>query len=264
MGGAKRGMGGPMGYGGDKLEGVGVGSEDTPGRMWRGRGGGKDMGGTRGSPPYVSPPPSPTVGAPPAPLFPLGVPPASSPTPEPLAEALLQLQFDDGVGGSGPPPSTTTTTTTTQCALGGGIPDPGGSPLDLGALLGDPPFDTIDAAELQRLLGPPETPPGGIGAGGGFGELLSLPTNFGDPPSSTAATFGPSPPMLLSYPEAITRLVQCQTPGGSGGGGPPVGPPQDLGGPLHPPGAPPQPTEDSLPSLGDLDFSAFLSQFPSS
>eukprot|EP00076_Gallus_gallus_P035508 XP_025001046.1 transcription factor p65 isoform X1 [Gallus gallus] len=215
-------------------------------------------------PPAPQQPPS-MVGAPPAPLFPLGVPPASSPTPEPLAEALLQLQFDDGVGGSGPPPSTTTTTTTTtQCALGGGIPDPGGSPLDLGALLGDPPFDTIDAAELQRLLGPPETPPGGIGAGGGFGELLSLPTNFGDPPSSTAATFGPSPPMLLSYPEAITRLVQCQTPGGSGGGGPPVGPPQDLGGPLHPPGAPPQPTEDSLPSLGDLDFSAFLSQFPSS
>ncbi|XP_040399640.1 LOW QUALITY PROTEIN: transcription factor p65-like, partial [Cygnus olor] len=200
------------------------------------------------------PPPSmalPPLGAAPAPLFPFGVPPPAA-APEPLAEALLQLQFDEG--GPGPPPAPGAE------MGGGGGPDPGGAPppLDLGALLDDPPFGTIDAAELQRLLGPPEPPPGtgAAAGGGGFGELPPLPAGFGDPPSVGG---GAPPAMLLSYPEAITRLVQSQPPPAPPGGGPPpriAPPPPDLGGP-------PPPAEDSLPSLGDLDFSAFLSQFPS-
>ncbi|XP_030331239.1 LOW QUALITY PROTEIN: transcription factor p65 [Strigops habroptila] len=173
------------------------------------------------------PPPPPCFGAPGGVLG--GAPP---PAAEPLAEALLQLQ----VAEEGPPPD-----------VGGGSSGGGVSPppsLDLGVLLGDPqfpPLETINAAEVQRLLGPPEPPP----------------PLFGDPPLPLGgADGGGAPPMLMSYPEAIARLVQ----GGDGpGGGGPVwwGAPPDLGVGGGDP-------EDSLPSLGDLDFSAFLSQFPSS
>lgn len=169
----------------------------------------------------------------------MGGPP---PEPEPLAEALLQLQFEEG-----PPPG------------GGGSGGGAAPPLDIGALLGDPPFpplDTINAADVQRLLGPPD-PPTTFGEpppdfGGGASDFGGAPQDFG------------GPPMLMSYPEAIARLVQSQPPGGGPeigggpqlGGGPELGGTPDLGGGGGP--------EDSLPSLGDLDFSAFLSQFPSS
>lgn len=152
----------------------------------------------------------------------LGVP--APPEAEPLAEALLHLQFEEG---------------SPQIGAGGGSPAP---PLELGALLGDPPFPplgTINASEVQRLLGPPEGPPD---FGGGCSD-------FGGP----SPDFGGAPPMLMSYPESIARLVQSQPPGGTpeiGVGTPELG---GLGGP-----------EDSLPSLGELDFSTFLSQFPSS
>lgn len=150
------------------------------------------------------------------------------PEPEPLAEALLQLQFEEG-----------------SPQIGGGSTVP---PLDLGALLGDtpiPPLDTINASEVQRLLGPPEPPPD---FGGGVSELP--PPDFG------------GPPMLMSYPEAIARLVQSQPPGGPPemGLGAELGGVPELGGLGGLGGGP----EDSLPSLGDLDFSTFLSQFPSS
>uniref|UniRef100_A0A674H6B7 Uncharacterized protein n=1 Tax=Taeniopygia guttata TaxID=59729 RepID=A0A674H6B7_TAEGU len=104
-------------------------------------------------------------------------------------------------------------------------------PLDFGALLGggDSPFPALDAINASELPPPPP--------------------DFG------------GPPMLMSYPEAIARLVQSQPPGappemGLGaelGGGPELGALGGLGGP-----------EESLPSLGELDFSTFLSQFPSS
>ncbi|XP_069738472.1 transcription factor p65 isoform X2 [Phaenicophaeus curvirostris] len=182
----------------------------------------------------------------------LGVPPP--PESEPLTRALLQLQVDEK-GGGGP-----------QNQRGGGGAGPHPPPFDLGGLLGDPqfpPLDTIDADDVQRLLGSPDPP-------SRFGDP---PSTFGDPPSHFG---GPPPslggaPMLLSYPEAIARLVQR-----AGGGDPQTGStgrtggsPQfggaggegegglDLGGLGG--GGP----EDSLPSLGDLDFSTFLSQFPS-
>lgn len=127
------------------------------------------------------------------------------PEPEPLAEALLQLQFEEGspqmVGGV----STTGTT-----------PTP--SSLDLGALLGDPslpPLDTINPSEVQRLLEPPEPPPDFVGS------VPDLPPDFG------------APPMLMSYPEAIARLVQSQPPGGTpelGLGAAQLGGGSDMGG----------------------------------
>ncbi|XP_077645749.1 LOW QUALITY PROTEIN: transcription factor p65 [Lonchura striata] len=136
--------------------------------------------------------------------------------------------------------------------LGGPAP-PEPEPLAEALLqLGDSPFpalDPLNACEVQRLLGPPEPPrasgtPPRIGAG--VPEPPPPPPDFG------------GPPMLMSYPEAIARLVQSQPPGappemGLGAelaGGPELG---GLGGP-----------EESLPSLGELDLSTFLSQFPSS
>ncbi|XP_056366197.1 transcription factor p65 isoform X1 [Oenanthe melanoleuca] len=157
-----------------------------------------------------------------APPFSFGVPGgllgvAAPPEPEPLAEALLQLQFEEG-----PPPP----------------------PLELGALLGDPPvpippLDAITPSDVQRLLGPPEPP----SPGPDFG---AAPPDLGGPPT------------LLSYPEAIARLVQSQSPGGPPE--PALGGMGAMGG-MGAVGAGP---EDSLPSLGELDLSAFLSQFPSS
>ncbi|XP_041343592.1 transcription factor p65-like [Pyrgilauda ruficollis] len=132
---------------------------------------------------------------------------------------------------------------------GGGV----APPLDFGALLGDspfPPLDPINASEVQRLLGPPEPPPSfgdpSSDFGGGVSEPPPHPPDFG------------GPPMLMSYPEAIARLVQSQPPGAPPemGLGAELGAPPELGGLGGP--------EDSLPSLGELDFSAFLSQFPSS
>ncbi|XP_069665513.1 transcription factor p65 [Haliaeetus albicilla] len=157
--------------------------------------------------PPPAPQPPPSMALPSAPSFSfggsgglLGAPP---PEPEPLAEALLQLQFEEG-----PPP--------------GGAGSGGGAapPLDIGALLGDPPFpplDTINAADVQRLLGPPDPPPA-FGEpppdfGGGASDFGGAPQDFG------------GPPMLMSYPEAIARLVQSQPPGGGAeiGGGPQLG-----------------------------------------
>ncbi|XP_068779748.1 transcription factor p65 [Struthio camelus] len=200
------------------------------------------------------PPPAPA--APPvAPAFAFGVPPApatvtaaggpavlggkgallGAPEAEHLSEALLQLQFEDGGGGGGG---------------GGGGPPPAldlpPSPLDLGALLADGPFpalDTINAADFQRLLAAPADPPPpppGPDFGGGFGA----------PPGAGGFE---APPTLLAYPEAIARLVQGQRP-----------PLADPAEPPRPPGSPPAPPDEPLPSLGDLDFTAFLSQFPSS
>ncbi|XP_059728274.1 transcription factor p65 [Haemorhous mexicanus] len=182
------------------------------------------------------PPPAPQNPPSAAPSFSFGGPGGllggpAPPEAEPLSEALLQLQFEEGspqIGGGS----------------GGVAP-----PLDFGALLGDspfPPLDAINASEVQRLLGPPEPPPS-FGDpppdfGGGVPELPAPPQDFGGPP----------PPMLMSYPEAIARLVQSQPPGAP----PEMGLGAELGG-LG--GA-----EDSLPSLGELDFSTFLSQFPSS
>ncbi|OWK50979.1 Transcription factor p65 [Lonchura striata] len=186
------------------------------------------------------PPPAPQNPPSAAPSFSFGGPGGllggpAPPEPEPLAEALLQLQFEEGspqLGGSGTAP-----------------------PLDLGALLGggDSPFpalDPLNACEVQRLLGPPEPPPSFGDPSPDFGAGVPEPP---PPPPD----FG-GPPMLMSYPEAIARLVQSQPPGappemGLGAelaGGPELG---GLGGP-----------EESLPSLGELDLSTFLSQFPSS
>ncbi|XP_032939479.1 transcription factor p65 [Catharus ustulatus] len=186
------------------------------------------------------PPPAPQNPPSVAPSFSFGGPGGllgAPPEPEPLAEALLQLQFEEG---------------SPQLGGGGGS----GPPLDLGAFLGDPPIpplDTITPSEVQRLLGPPEPPPS-------FGDPSP---DFGGPGSDLGAPppdFG-GPPMLMSYPEAIARLVQSQSqsqpPPPEMGLGAELGAPPELGG-LG--GGP----EDSLPSLGDLDFSAFLSQFPSS
>ncbi|XP_061210906.1 transcription factor p65-like isoform X1 [Neopsephotus bourkii] len=191
--------------------------------------------------PCPAPQPPPSMAPPPCFGVPGGVlgdaAPPAPPAAEPLAEALLQLQ----VAEEGP------------------IPDAGGSPLDLGVLLGDPhfpPLETINAAEVQRLLGPPDPPTplfgdpplplgGGRGDGGGGGVTAPPPP--------------PNPPMLMSYPEAIARLVQGGDGVGGGGGVEDVGGGcPDLGGGV---GGDP---EDSLPSLGDLDFSALLSHFPSS
>ncbi|XP_071275895.1 transcription factor p65 isoform X3 [Agelaius tricolor] len=169
----------------------------------------------------------------------LGAPPP--PEAEPLSEALLQLQFEEGSPQIPQIP---------QIGGGGGSSSVTPPQLDFGALLGDspfPPLDPLNPSELQRLLGPPELPP-----------------NFGDPspdfvggvselPPPPAQDFGGGPPMLMSYPEAIARLVQSQAPPAPGAP-PEMGLGAELGG-----GG-----EDSLPSLGELDFSAFLSQFPSS
>ncbi|XP_057269908.1 transcription factor p65 [Pezoporus wallicus] len=184
-------------------------------------------------------------------------PPPAPPPPaaEPLAEALLQLQV----------------------AEEGSIPDAGGavSPLDLGVLLGDPqfpPLETINAAEVQRLLGPPDpTPPP-------FGDP---PLPFGGADGGGGGVPAPPPAMLMSYPEAIARLVQGGDGAGGGsnfggagsqfgvggsqfgGGGVEVMGGADVGGGCPDLGGGTDP-EDSLPSLGDLDFSALLSHFPSS
>ncbi|RMB90491.1 hypothetical protein DUI87_33092 [Hirundo rustica rustica] len=174
----------------------------------------------------------------PAPSFSFGVPGGilggpAPPEAEPLSEALLQLQFEEG-----------------SPHIGGAAAAP---PLDLGALLGDapiPPLDAINPSEVQRLLGPPELPPD---FGAGVSEPPPPPQDFG------------GPPMLMSYPEAIARLVQSQPPGAPPemGLGDELGGVPELGG-LGGLGALGGGPEDSLPSLGDLDFSAFLSQFPSS
>ncbi|KAM6325954.1 transcription factor p65 isoform 3-T3 [Alca torda] len=162
------------------------------------------------------PSPPPSMALPPAPSFSFGGPGgllgAPPPEAEPLAEALLQLQFEEGA-----PP-----------AGGGGNGAGGAPPLDFGALLGDPPFsplDTINAADVQRLLGPPE-PPSAFGDpppdfGGGAPDFGGAPQDFG------------APPMLMSYPEAIARLVQSQPLGGApeiGGGGPVSGGCSPVGG----------------------------------
>ncbi|KAM6995808.1 LOW QUALITY PROTEIN: transcription factor p65 [Passerculus sandwichensis] len=137
--------------------------------------------------------------------------------------------------------------------------------FSFGGLLGAPPpprgraFVGGAAAATPRSSSacwdPPSPPPSGFGDpspddfGAGVSEL---------PPP--AQDFAGGPPMLLSYPEAIARLVQGAPPemglGAELGAGPQqrAGPGAGLGG-----GG-----EDSLPSLGELDFSAFLSQFPSS
>ncbi|XP_066064299.1 LOW QUALITY PROTEIN: transcription factor p65 [Chamaea fasciata] len=183
------------------------------------------------------PPPAPQNPPSVAPSFSFGGPGGllggpAPPEPEPLAEALLQLQFEEG---------------SPQIGGGGAAP-----PLDLGAFLGDaaiPPLDTINASEVQRLLGPPEPPPDFVGS------VSDLPPDFG------------GPPMLMAYPEAIARLVQSQPAAGGGPemglGGAELGGVPELG-PLGGLGALGGGPEDSLPSLGDLDFSTFLSQFPSS
>ncbi|XP_062368031.1 transcription factor p65 [Cinclus cinclus] len=187
------------------------------------------------------PPPAPQNPPSVAPSFSFGGPGGllggpAPPEPEPLAEALLQLQFEEG---------------SPQIGAGGST----APPLDFGAFLGDPPIPPLDAinpSEVQRLLGPPE-PPQSFGEppsdfGGGVSELGVPPPDFG------------APSMLMSYPEAIARLVQSQPPGG---GPPEMGLGAELGGDPGLGGLGGGP-EDSLPSLGDLDFSAFLSQFPSS
>ncbi|KAM9510718.1 transcription factor p65 isoform 3-T3 [Guaruba guarouba] len=94
-----------------------------------------------------APQPPPSMAPPPC----FGAPGGASgdvppPAAEPLAEALLQLQ----VAEEGPLPD-----------VGGGSSGGGVPPLDLGMLLGDPqfpPLETINAAEVQRLLGPPSPP----------------------------------------------------------------------------------------------------------
>ncbi|XP_025049355.1 transcription factor p65, partial [Alligator sinensis] len=112
-----------------------------------------------------------------------------------------------------------------QLQFEGNADGPGG--LDLDALVDDVTYTSLEAintAEFRQLLqGQP---------GGGATE--------------------PGPPMLLSYPESITRLVNSQR-------GAPDG--EDPGASSFVNGAL---GDEMLPSMGDLDLSALLSQLGSS
>ncbi|XP_049691648.1 transcription factor p65 [Accipiter gentilis] len=104
-------------------------------------------------------------------------PPAPQPPPQhgsPPSPLLLFWGFGGAVGGPPPPNRSPWPRRCCSCSLKRGPPREGGGsgggaapPLDIGALLGDPPFpplDTINAADVQRLLGPPRPPPNFWGA----------------------------------------------------------------------------------------------------
>ncbi|EMP39227.1 Transcription factor p65 [Chelonia mydas] len=113
--------------------------------------------------------------------------------------------------------------------------------MELGALLEDTTYTSLESINTTE-----------------FRQLLSQ-------GSSTEGADGHS--MLLTYPESITRLMSSQRgvvgvtgeePQGNGGGGGAGGANSFINGVL---GSLP---EENLTSMGDLDFSALLSQFSSS